>query len=60
MKSKLGNTREQLEVLQKVFALCVDKQYVPAPDELTYENLPKLIHKIMREDCDNKLYMGLL
>lgn len=52
--------REQLEVLQKVFALCVDKKYLPAPDELTYENLPKLIHKIMRKDCDKKLYMGLL
>lgn len=29
-------------------------------DELTYENLPKLVHKIMRKDCDRKLYVGLL
>lgn len=52
--------REQLEVLQKVFALCADKGYLPKPDELTYENLPSLIHKIMRKECDRKLYMGLL
>jgi anaerobic magnesium-protoporphyrin IX monomethyl ester cyclase len=52
--------REQLEVLQKVFALCSEKEYLPTPDELTYENLPKLIHKIMRKDCDRKLYVGLL
>lgn len=52
--------REQVEVLQKVFSLCADKQYLPKPEELTYENLPKLIHTIMRKDCDRKLYMGVL
>ena len=52
--------KEQLEILQKVFALCVDKKYLPEPKELTYKNLPNLIHKIMRKEGDNKLYLGLL
>jgi hypothetical protein len=52
--------REQLEVLQKVFAFCVDYQYLPTPEELTYQNLPKLIHKITRTAGDKKLYLNLL
>jgi radical SAM superfamily enzyme YgiQ (UPF0313 family) len=52
--------REQLEILQKIFALCVDKKYMPEIKELTYKNLPALIHKIMRKDGDRKLYLGVL
>lgn len=52
--------KEQLEILQKIFAFCVSYKYLPIPDELTYKNLPKLIHKITRKDGDNKLYKGLL
>jgi anaerobic magnesium-protoporphyrin IX monomethyl ester cyclase len=52
--------KEQLEILQKVFALCVEMEYLPTERELTYKNLPKLIHKITRGYGDRKLYLGLL
>jgi anaerobic magnesium-protoporphyrin IX monomethyl ester cyclase len=52
--------KEQLEILQKVFALCVEMEYLPNEKELTYANLPKLIHKITRGYGDRKLYLGLL
>lgn len=52
--------KEQLEILQKVFALCVEMEYLPTERELTYANLPKLIHKITRGYGDRKLYLGLL
>jgi len=52
--------REQLEVLQKIFSLCSDNQYLPSVDELTHKNLPKLVHKIIRKTGDRKLYIGLL
>jgi anaerobic magnesium-protoporphyrin IX monomethyl ester cyclase len=52
--------KEQLEVLQKIFALCVQLKYIPKPEELTHENLPKLIHTIMRKDGDRRLYLGYL
>lgn len=52
--------KERIEVLQKVFALCVDKEYMPDVSELTYKNLPGLVHKIMRKECDRKLYLGCI
>jgi anaerobic magnesium-protoporphyrin IX monomethyl ester cyclase len=52
--------KEQLEILQKIFELCVRMKYLPKPDELTYNNLPKLIHHITRKEGDRKLYRGLL
>lgn len=52
--------KEQLEVLQKVWAMCVDYEYLPKPEELTYKALPKLIHTITRRNGDRKLYLGLL
>lgn len=52
--------REQLEILQKVWALCVDYEYVPKASELTYKNLPKLVHLITRKCGDKNLYLGLL
>lgn len=52
--------KEQLEILQKIFDLCVRMKYLPEPNELTYENLPKLIHKITRISGDRKLYLGAL
>ena len=51
---------EQVECLQKVFALCTETGYMPEPKELTHENFPKLIHKIMRQQGDNRLYAGVL
>lgn len=52
--------REQLEILQKVFELCVRMSYLPEPKELTYKNLPALVHKMTRKEGDRKLYLGLL
>lgn len=52
--------KEQLEILQKVFAFCVGYKYLPTPEELTYKNLPKLIHKITRRKADNELYEGMI
>lgn len=52
--------KEQLEVLQKVWAMCVNYEYLPKPEELSYKALPKLIHTITRRNGDKKLYLGLL
>jgi anaerobic magnesium-protoporphyrin IX monomethyl ester cyclase len=52
--------KEQLVCLQRSFALCVEAQYLPAVNELTYENFPKLVHKIMRRIGDNRLYGGII
>lgn len=49
---------EQLECLQKIFALCVKEGYVPRLEELRHENFEKLVHKIMRDEGDRKLYLG--
>jgi len=51
---------EQLECLQKVFALCTEVGYMPEPKELTHENFPKLVHKIMRQQGDHRLYSGVI
>jgi radical SAM superfamily enzyme YgiQ (UPF0313 family) len=52
--------KEQVEVLQKIFALCVEHKYLPLMDELRYSELPKLIHRITRKTGDKKLYLNLL
>ena len=51
---------EQLECLQKIFALCVEVEYIPKVEELRHENFPKLVHKIMRSQGDGRLYGGIL
>lgn len=48
--------KEQVEVLQKIFALCVMCNYLPKETELTYKEFPKLIHKITRHYADRNLY----
>lgn len=52
--------KEQVKVLQRVFALCCETRYVPTPSELTEANLPQLIHKIMRSLGDKRLYGGVI
>ena len=52
--------KEQSYCLQKIFALCTEVGYLPKVNELTYENFPKLVHKIMRKQGDNRLYAGVL
>lgn len=48
--------KEQLECLQKVFALCVEVGYVPKEGELRHDNFKNLTHKIMRTLGDRRLY----
>jgi radical SAM superfamily enzyme YgiQ (UPF0313 family) len=52
--------KEQLACLQKCFALCSEAGYLPAPEELTMANFPKLIHKITRMQGDRRLFPGVL
>jgi anaerobic magnesium-protoporphyrin IX monomethyl ester cyclase len=52
--------KEQVECLQKVFALCVEVGYLPEARELTYRNFPKLVHKILRQQGDTRLYGGVI
>jgi anaerobic magnesium-protoporphyrin IX monomethyl ester cyclase len=52
--------REQTYYLQKAFALCVAARYVPRPEELTAENFPMLVHKLMRKVGDAVLYGGVI
>jgi anaerobic magnesium-protoporphyrin IX monomethyl ester cyclase len=52
--------REQLECLQKIFALCVEVGYLPDVEELTHANFPKLVHKVMRKQGDRRLYGGVV
>ena len=52
--------KEQVYHLQKVFALCVRVKYVPKPEELTAEQFPMLIHKLMRDIGDGILYGGVI
>jgi len=52
--------KEQMYCLQKIFAFCVEVQVMPEVSELTYENLPKFIHRAMRKVGDSRLYGGIL
>ena len=52
--------KEQIICLQRIFALCVEMQYLPNAKELAFENFPKLIHKIMRHMGDKRLYGGVV
>ena len=52
--------KEQIVCLQRVFGLCVEVGYLPKVEELTHENFPKLIHKIIRSQGDKRLYGGVI
>lgn len=52
--------KEQSYVLQKVFALCVEAQYMPKASELSMAEMPMLIHKIIRKMGDTRLYRGII
>jgi anaerobic magnesium-protoporphyrin IX monomethyl ester cyclase len=51
---------EQVAVLQKVFALCVETRYMPKVEELTRKRMPELVHKAMRHLGDKRLYGGVI
>jgi anaerobic magnesium-protoporphyrin IX monomethyl ester cyclase len=50
--------KEQLECLQKCFALCSEIGYLPEPNELTHENFPQLVHNIMRKEGTGRCMEG--
>lgn len=52
--------KEQLEVLQKIFALCVEAEYVPYVHELTKSNLPRLVYDMQRKIGDERLFGDIL
>ena len=52
--------KEQLQCLQKIWALAVECQVMPREDELTLENFPKLVHRIMRAHGDRRMYPGVM
>jgi radical SAM superfamily enzyme YgiQ (UPF0313 family) len=51
---------EQLEVLQKVFALAVETETMPEIKELTHQGFPKLVHRLMRRLGDKRMYGGVI
>jgi len=52
--------KEQLVCLQRIFALAVETETMPDVKELTYENFPKLVHRLMRRLGDKRLYGGII
>jgi len=52
--------KEQLYVLQKIFALAVEAQLMPEISDLTLANMPMFVHKAMRKIGDNRLYKGMI
>jgi anaerobic magnesium-protoporphyrin IX monomethyl ester cyclase len=52
--------KEQMECLQRVFALAVETSTMPKIEELTYEQFPKLVHRLMRRQGDKRLYAGII
>ena len=52
--------KEQLQCLQKIFALAVECQIMPKIEELTLENFPKLVHRMLRAVGDRRLYPGVM
>jgi radical SAM superfamily enzyme YgiQ (UPF0313 family) len=50
--------KEQLQCLQKIFALAVETRIMPEIHELTHERFPKLVHRLMRGLGDRRLYGG--
>ncbi|MCK9565225.1 MAG: B12-binding domain-containing radical SAM protein [Methanothrix sp.] len=52
--------KEQLECLQKIFAVCVDTGYMPKKEELTHDNFEALVHKAHRHKGDKVLYVGVI
>ena len=52
--------KEQLQCLQKIWALAVECQVMPKEEELTMENFPKLVHRITRALGDRRMYPGVM
>lgn len=52
--------REQLECLQRIWALSVETQTIPNISELTHKNIMKYVHRAMRKLGDGRLYGGIV
>jgi anaerobic magnesium-protoporphyrin IX monomethyl ester cyclase len=52
--------REQLVCLQKIFALAVETKTMPMMEELTLERFPGLVHRMMRQLGDKRIYAGII
>lgn len=51
--------KEQVAVLQRIFAFCVEMQVMPTIEDLTWERLPKFIHSAMRKVGDHRMFPTL-
>jgi anaerobic magnesium-protoporphyrin IX monomethyl ester cyclase len=51
--------KEQIAVLQRIFAFCVEMQVMPKVEDLTWERLPKFIHATMRKIGDKRMFPGI-
>ncbi len=52
--------KEQIEVLQKIFAFCCEMQVMPKIEDLSWERLPKFIHTVMRKVGDRRMFPGII
>lgn len=51
--------KEQIETLQKIFALCVEHQVMPKVEDLTWERMPKFAHEVLRKVGDKRMFPGI-
>ncbi len=51
--------KEQVAVLQRVFAFCTEMQVMPTVADLTWERLPKFLHNVMRKVGDRRMFPGI-
>ena len=52
--------KEQIEVLQKIFAFCVEHQVMPRVEDLSWKRMPKFVHGVMRKIGDKRMFPGIL
>lgn len=52
--------KEQIEVLQRIFAFCVEMQVMPTVEDLSWKRLPKFIHTTMRKVGDKRMFPGIM
>jgi radical SAM superfamily enzyme YgiQ (UPF0313 family) len=52
--------KEQVAVLQRVFAFCVEMQVMPKVEDLSWERLPKFVHNTMRRVGDRRMFPDII
>jgi anaerobic magnesium-protoporphyrin IX monomethyl ester cyclase len=48
--------KEQVAVLQRIFAFCAEMQVMPKVSDLTWERMPKFVHNAMRKVGDKRMF----